>query len=619
MDNNQADLEDNDQPLLQLRSLTIRRFRSLHDVGPLPVQAALTVLAGENDGGKTSCLDAVAFLLGNRPFDNEDRSRWANDDESIEVEGIFCALDDPECNITRRIRARQACGKARACEVLERVHTVFGPQWSSLPLPELKKLMTAAAVRLPGGAAKSPYITAVETWLLDRPYEEWTECWCPVTREEFARLPKLTRFNAAEAQSPARAIQKVVTREVDRLLAHPHFADQLGDLGRELDVEIAPGLARIKEKIRHHSPDLDEVEISASFDFTKPSSQVHIQVCHQGNWTDLDKGGEGRRRRVTLAIYEATLSAMEEEKPATTELIAYDEPDTHLDVTGQRILFDVLERQGKLPHIQVMVATHAKNFIDKVPLQALLHFRLDEDLKTQVEVLASYGHADELAFFARVCAGLGLRNHTLLDERRFLIVEGETEEAAIPDLFRLVTGQGFVTVGLNVVNAKGSGSIREVITTLATTWGREVVLLADTDTLDDGHRGGIDAVWLKALGLEDGAGAYFIGEKEFEDAFSDEVWQRALQASFPPTGDGGDWTLDELAELRRAGGKYSDKLCALARRRCKAGRGIRKPDLGIALAAVCYEDDIPVVLRACFEFILDSSRPSPLHGYTGNN
>lgn len=608
MDTTKSQLNENDLPsLLQLRSVTIRRFRSLHDIESLPVQAALTVLTGENDGGKTSCLDAIGFLLGNRSLDDADRSRWANDDDPIEVEGTFCAADDPECECPRRIRARQACGESRVCEVLECVHPAFGALWPTLALPELKKRMAEAGVESPGGAPKQPYVDSITAWLHDRPREEWEDRWRPISRDEVARLPKLTRFSAAEAQSPTRAIQKVVSREADLLLARPHYAERLGELGQQLDADISPSLERIVEKIRRHSPDLDEVKVSAAFDFSQPSSQVHIQVCRQGKWADLDKGGEGRRRRVTLAVYEATLSAMEEQRPTAAELIAYDEPDTHLDVTGQRILFDVLDRQARLPHVQVLVATHAKSFVDTVPLQALMHFQLDHELKTQVEVLASFGHADELAFIARVCAGLGLRNHFLLDERRFLVVEGETEEAAIPELFRLVTGQSLITAGINVVNTKGSGSIREIITTLATKWGREVAVLADTDTREVGHRGGIDAGWLAALGLEEGSGAYFIGDKEFEDAFSDEVWQRALQASFASADGNGAWQIEELATLRRSDGKYSENLCKLVRRRCRAGRGIRKPDLGLGLAAICREEDIPLALRECFEFLIGSS------------
>ncbi len=602
-------LDDGAQPApLQLSQLTIRRFRSLHDVGPLPIQAALTVLTGENDGGKTTCLDAIDFLLGGGPLEDADRSRWAGDDEPIEVEGLFYAFDDPGETTPLRFRARQECGGHRVCEVLVGAHRHFGPQWVNTPLPELKERMIAAGITLPRVTKKDPFIDAVTAWLIDRPKDEWDDRWRPASQSELRRLPKLTRFRAAEAQDPEATVKQVAARESRLLLAQPRYADRLGKLSKELDSDIAPSLARIKEKIREHLPDIDDIEVTASFDFSKPTPQVRLQMCRRGEHFDLDKGGEGRRR-VTLAIYEATLTTMAAGQAVASELIAYDEPDTHLDVAAQRILFDILDRHARFGHVQVLVATHAKSFIDKVPLQALLHFQLDGELKTRVEALASYGHADELAFLARVCAGIGLRNSVLLDERCFLVVEGETEEAAIPDLFRLVTGQSLTTVGINVMNAKGSGSIRSAVTTLAKDWGREVAVLADADANDGTHQGGVGERWLAELGLRDGEGANFVGSKEFEDAFTDEVWLRALRAHFPPTDGGADWNLDELAALRQAGTKkYSEALLGLVRRRRRGDHTIRKPDLGFALAGVCTEEDIPVPLRECFAFVLALAR-----------
>ncbi len=606
MDQPQAPVGGAGLESFRLSALTIRRFRSLHDVGPLPIQSSLTILTGENDGGKTTCLDAIDFLLGGSPLDAADRSRWACDEEPIEVEGTFYALDDLEGVEPLQVRARQERGGPRICEVLVRANRQFGPQWASIPIQELKERMTSAGIALPGGTKKDPFIDAITAWLIDRPEDEWEECWRPASPIELRRLPKLTRFRAAEAQNPDAIVKQVVARESRLLLAQPQYASRLGDLSMELDADIAPSLTRIKEKICEHIPDLDDVEVAASFDFSKPALQVQFQMCRRGEHSDLDKGGEGRRRRVTLAIYEATLSTMAEGQPVASEMVAYDEPDTHLDAGAQRVLFDILERQAQLQHVQVLVATHAKTFIDRAPLQALLHLQLDAELKTRVEALASHGHADEVAFLARVCTGIGLRNSVLLDERCFLVVEGETEEAAIPDLFRLVTGQSLTTAGINLMNAKGSGSIRNVVTTLAKEWGREVVVLADSDTRGGDHQGGISDRWLTELGLRDGDGAYFVGSKEFEDAFADEVWLRTLCTNFPSNDGGADWSLDELAALRLEGSKkYSDILLAAVRRRSRGGQPIRKPDLGFALAGVCKEEDVPAPLRECFGFALE--------------
>ncbi len=600
---------DDPCPPLRLHSITIRRLRSLYGVGPLPIQAGLTVLAGENDGGKSTCIDAIGFLLGGYAPDDRDRSHWATNDEAIEVEGAFYPLNASESVPPARFRARQERGSPRVCEMLDRVHCGLNARPEDLKLNDLKARMAELSIPSPGGQAKQPYEAAVQAWLDDRPDHEFAESWRPVSKEELARFPRFTRFSSADAPSPTATIERVAWRDIRPLLTEGPICDQLASISKAVDAEVSPRLQRVKEKIEQHCADIDAVEVKTALDFTKPVLHVQLQVRQHGEVVDLEKAGRGRRQRVVLAIHEANLRSMEDEAPTATEVLAYDEPDTQLDVTAQRLLFDILDRQARLDHAQVVVTTHSKNLIDMVPPQALLHFRLDDGLRTQVEALAGFGHVEELRFQAAVAEGLGLRNSVLLDERCFLVVEGDTEEHAIPELFRFVTGRSLVATGVHIMNTQGSGSMRNFVTTLARKWRRDVVLLVDADARGD-HQNGVSEAWLAQLGLLEGAGAYFIGAKEFEDAFDDGLWLQALQTYFPATNGRPNWSRDELTALRQGSKKYSEALhSAVCQRR--GDHTIRKPDLGYALAAACVQaGQIPPILRDCFEYVRDLARGS---------
>jgi hypothetical protein len=571
----------------------------------------MTVLTGENDGGKTATLDAIGLLLGSYRLDTEDRARSAaDDDEPVEVEGIFHAIDDPEASDAVRIRVRATPSAGSATEILDLVHAGLGARPADLALNDLRACMERLGIRSPGGREKAPHVEAAEKWLSERPSEEFETRWRPLTREETTRLPTFTRFSSVEAPSPTAHVLGLVSREARRLLADQQYAASLVELGERLDRDIAPSLDHVKAKIREYCPDLDAVEIEARFDFTRPAPQINLRVQRGGKLFDLEKSGEGRRRRVALAIHEANLRSLEEAAPTESELIAYDEPDTHLDYASQRQLFEILDRQARLGHVQVIVATHSLNFIDKVPLQTLLHFRLQPNLQTRVEILASEEHVDEVDFLASVCAGLGLRNSVLLDERCFLVVEGDTEEAAIPLLFRLVIGQSLTAAGVTMLNTKGSKAVRRLVQVLVADWRRPVVMLADADARTDLKP------WWEGLGrsLRDREGLHFIGTKEFEDAFPDPIWLRVLEGSFPTNDVSDPWRLDELRQLRESGRKFSEDLINLVRRRCR-DHTIGKPDLGVAMArTLTCSGDVPDVLRVCFEAAMHiaSSQPAPL-------
>src|SRR5581483_4528675 len=66
-----------------LAEVTIKRFRSLYDIGPIRLQEGLTIVTGENDGGKSATIDAIAFLLNAMACDDGDHSQWATDDEPL--------------------------------------------------------------------------------------------------------------------------------------------------------------------------------------------------------------------------------------------------------------------------------------------------------------------------------------------------------------------------------------------------------------------------------------------------------------------------------------------------------------------------------------------------------
>jgi hypothetical protein len=462
-----------------------------------------------------------------------------------------------------------------------------------MSINDLRSRLQELGIPNPGGTAKQPLVDAAEAWLSERPDDEFEERWRPAAEQELQALPSLTRFESVRAPSPRADIQNVLQGEVQRLLREERYGPRLADLSQELDRDAKPALARIQEKIKQYCPDLQDLVISASVDFARPRVDVQIRVRRAGEEIDLEAEGEGRRRKLTLAIHEANLGLLEAETPTRGDLITYDEPDTHLDYASQRQLFQILDRQARLEHAQVIVATHSLNFIDRVPLDSIVHFRLDERLRTQVEVVEGTGYAEEVAFLSAVGAGLGLRNSALLDERCFLVCEGETEEAALPGLYKTTTGASLVQAGILLVNARGYAAIRGVMELLRQKWGRAVIVLADSD-----QRTQVES-WAAQIGLKEGTDLFFIGLKEFEDAFSDEIWLRVLQTSFPPA-DGNEWTLEDVQSARGFGEGMGSGLKATASKRCR--RAIGKPELGLALAqTVQREDEIPEVLRTCLE------------------
>ena len=250
----------------------------------------------------------------------------------------------------------------------------------------------------------------------------------------------------------------------------------------------------------------------------------------------------------------------------------------------------------------MVVATHSVNLIDKVTLRSLRHFHL-EDQRTRVAIPSNYGSGNESAFIGSLVSGLGVRNSVLLSEKCFLVVEGQTEERALLILFEKITGETLAGAGITLVNTGGAGSVRGFVEVLIEQLKRSVVVLVDEDARSGHSR--INEEWFSKMQLAEGINGFFIGTKEFEDAFNDGIWLRVAQEQYP-VADGPAWQLDEFADARAGEHGMGQSLEDLFSRRLRGRVG--KPQLGEALALTITNDEIPEVIRNALSAAFEISK-----------
>ena len=587
---------------LALCSLAVDNLRSLRELPAVPLEPDLTILAGQNGGGKTSFIDALAMLLQNSQPSEEARSSTKQD---ITVTGEFRSVDD---TATIEVCAKYSEGTVQR-EVLRRVHPRFGIPPESMTLQNLRSTLASADIESPGGTAKAPFVDAATKWICQRPRAELVEAWIALPPETAAQLPQLTVFRSETAEDQHSQVRRLIARESQSLLATDAYAPRLNEIATEIQRDIDPVLTLIKEMITRYCPTIADVSVATSFEFSRVSPQVQMRLTKiSGDSIDLNEAGSGLMQRVGLAMYAANLEALQvtNTNPVGT-VLAYDEPDSHLDYQAQRELFEIIRGQANLPHVQVVVATHSVNLIDTVSLQSLRHFRL-EDQQTRVDIPSDYGLGDESAFVGDLVSGLGMRNSVLLSEKCFLVVEGPTEERALLILFQKITGKTLVGAGITLVNTGGAGSVRRLVEVLITQLKRSVVVLVDEDARRSPSR--INEDWLSSMQLAEGTSGFFAGTKEFEDAFADEVWLRVAKEHFPLT-DGTEWELSELANARAAERGMGQALENLFSRRLRSW--VSKPQIGEALARTVRGEEIPEVIRDAVSAALDISK------YRGGN
>jgi putative ATP-dependent endonuclease of OLD family len=588
-----------------LESFSVTGFRSMEDVGPIPLGQP-TILTGRNDSGKTAALDALAFLLGDGSVKDGDFRGDAGDGAGqpiiVSAAAVLDERDRQATGLPERVGVRRSAHRdsSRALYEVRRMVPedvrLRGLEYMSLT--KLKETAAQLAVKPYGPAtAKESFIRA-----LCHLADGLPACmdWVQADDDLSGRLPKFLRLSGVDAADIHAQLLATLRFTYRRILAEDSFVERVAELQGATEAALAGEVDELCHLIEERCDGLTDVSISPRVSFRDALSGVQVTAKRDGVLLDFDQVGTGRRRQVVQAIWEWSndqLSSAADE--GVSIVIAYDEPDTYLDYIRQRGLMDLVREQCRNPSVRCIVATHSVQMIDQVPLENVVHLELREGATILHRLPDESGDSDTATFVSQLAEELGLATSSVLFERCFLLVEGESEKASFPRLFRLATGQRMQEAGIVLFESGGNGTVLKLVDHLRG-MSKPVYVIVDKDSLQNQPKIFKKEV-LENHGITPGRISYIGDPNELEELFTDKQWA-AVATKFWPRADGSTWQPEQIRALR-GNGKFSDKLTSIFM--AESGLLVSKPRLVARLAdTLGCRDEVPKGLVDAFDMLV---------------
>lgn len=608
-----------------LQSFDVEGFRSLSCVKGIPLRKP-TILTGHNDGGKSATLSALAFLLGQYELTTEDRTFREKPDYPVAHENFELNESRETAELARRasdtsvtgyfslsdveqkelqlpahiqLRRRAASGGRAVYELQQAICVDIELRGiADMKLPELKVLASKKNVDPQGPRTHSD---SWRTPLLRLAAEDQqVDDWAAAPKAVTDKLPLFLSFSSTEEPDPEPQVRKVLQAVFKRLLEDPDLIGPVRELEKQVSARLQTEATQLCEHIQKRVPELTSVTAVPSLSFSHGLGPVNLRAFKGTEDVGMKLAGAGRQRRISLAVWEWTSNLIDKPIEDGSIVIAYDEPDTHLDYRRQRDLMDLIHTQCRNPQVSIIVATHSINLIDRVDISDVVQVKLAGG-RTVTERLTDETHGGIDRYLAGVSAALGLRTSVMLHERCFLAVEGPTEQQTIPILFRLATGRHLQSAGIALI-ACGNNDAALRVTKFLIEHERLVIFLLDHDSVTNGSTKKMFAPHkLRSYGVKDSQVHYVGGPDELEELYTDAQWADTASELWPRT-DGRQWECADVAVLRDSG-KFSDNLKNAFRENSEDAPS-SKQDMNLGLVLRLKEpDEVPEDLRRQFDKI----------------
>ena len=601
-----------------LEQFRLEHFRCLYSTEWIPLNR-LSILTGENDGGKSSTLNAIELFLNPKSSPTIDDFAYRLDertDDYVPHEDeihLFARFDitDEEAQLLQKvgeIRGRQidVCRIYKSdgsqtdysfnCDVVD--NPFFVKPLGEYTIDELKQFANDTGIELKASRAKDDVISQIRSWMEDKPKTQ-KEVKVPI--EVISRFPEFRVFSSETALDPQNEIKRTLMTYFKQIIDSDKYSGQISSITANVESDLNAEVEKLEPFIKQYSnDDIETVTIRPTFNFGSGLSTTDLQLKRKdGKQILLGKSGAGQRRRFSLAVYEWSLEVLKERNEGSRQLIlAFDEPDTHLDYKSQRQIFDVIRKFSELPATQVIVCTHSLNLIERVPINQIAHFRLNkENHCTSIERLTTEDHETTDLFLFELSKNMGLRNSVMLHERCFLAVEGGSEFAALPVMFYKVFKMPLQAAGICLISGENNYGARMLIKFLNAN-RRNVLFLVDTDSVTtDSIKKNFTPKSFETDGIDIKNQVFYIGKKEFEDAFPNVIWTRVAETYYPKASKE-KWDPSEFESLREKP-KFSMELQKLLHAESGLDEEPSKPEIGYNLALTVTPEEVAPIILDC--------------------
>lgn len=357
--------------------------------------------------------------------------------------------------------------------------------------------------------------------------------------------------------------------------------------------------AKINQKledlgIHNEVPSIQSISASVNFELKNQLTDLFVGKDSSEDNVHIDNQGEGIKRQIWFALLK--LQAEQSTTSNKRYVWCFDEPETHLHPKAQRDFISTLRLLSEL-HFQIIVSTHSTIFVNASKLEDINTFRIDNN----------YTHIGAIDEVEDVFDSLGVMNSDFLFFNKFLIVEGNTEQALIPMLYQKYTSRTLREDNIQQINLKGCSNedvANDLLDSLIEGFAKRddiSVYIFDADT-----------------NKEEGEQVFVVGKQDLEDSLPISIWPRIIAQVYTTDIEVTQQEIVNIIEdipeaqqgsTLQANQKFAPKLQALIRRKLdligEPERIMEWPnksfDWGTIIGHHIEVDDIPEPIKRAFD------------------